>query len=232
MVTKLLLKSKTREKKDTNASLLRREGYVPAVLYGPKTKNINLKVKNLDLDKIYQAGGESALIDLEIDNQKKIKIIIKDTQKNPVKGNIEHADFYVVDMKKPIEVEIPLEFIGEAPAVRELGGTFMKNLETIQVKCLPGDLIENIAVDLSSLKTYEDNIKVNDLKIPENFEVLTQLTAQVANVLAPRIIEEEEEEKKEETAEESAEGEDQEEKKDEADKKNKETEEKGKGKEK
>ena len=207
MVVKLVLKSEVREGRNSKPSLLRQKGYVPAVLYGPKTKNINLKVNRLDLEQIYKKSGESSLIDLEIGKEKKIKVIIKDIQKNIINEQIEHADFYVVNMKKPIEVEIPLEFIGEAPAVKELGGTFMKNLKSIQVRCLPGDLIENIEVNLSSLKTYEDDIKVSDLEIPDNFEIITQLTAQVANVLAPRIIEEE---KPEEEVTESEEDEDEE----------------------
>jgi len=204
MVVKLVLKSQVRGEKDSKPSLLRREGYVPAVLYGPKTKNINLKINRLNLEQIYKKSGESSLIDLEIGKEKIIKVIIKDIQKNIINDKIDHVDFYEVDMKKPIEVEIPLEFIGEAPAVKELGGTFMKNLESIQVRCLPGDLIENIDVVLSSLKTYEDDIKVSDLKIPDNFEIITQLTAQVANVLAPRIIEEEEQEEEKTESEEEA----------------------------
>ncbi|RLC38888.1 50S ribosomal protein L25 [Candidatus Falkowbacteria bacterium] len=191
MVVKLSLNSQLREEKKSKPSLMRREGYVPAILYGPKTKNIKLKIKSLPLEKTYKKSGESTLIDLQVGEEKTIKVIIKDIQKNIINDKIEHVDFFEVDMNKKIEVEIPLEFIGEAPAVKELGGTFMKNLESIQVKCLPGDLIESIEVDTSSLKTYEDDINVRDLGIPDNFEIITQSTAQVANVLAPRIVEEE-----------------------------------------
>ncbi len=81
----------------------------------------------------------------------KIKVIIKDTQKHPLKDAVRHADFYRVDMNKPIEVEIPLIFNGEANAEKNLGGTLVKNYDSLPVRCLPGDLVEKIAINILAI---------------------------------------------------------------------------------
>ncbi|MFH0891954.1 MAG: 50S ribosomal protein L25 [Candidatus Falkowbacteria bacterium] len=172
-----------------SATKLRSEGFVPAVVYGSGSENKNIGIKKVQLEKIYARLGETSLIDLKIDNGEALKVIIKDTQKDPLRNNITHIDFYVVDMKKPIDVTLPLRFTGEAKAVKELGGTLVTNLDAIEVRCLPGDLMESFDVDLSILNTFEDSINVRDLKLPAGIEILSNLDGVVASVIMPQVEE-------------------------------------------
>lgn len=173
--------------------------YVPGVLYGKKIENINLKVKKNEFEKAWEEAGESNLIDLKINDSESVKVIIKDVQYEPVKYIPIHVDFYQVNMKEKITTEIPLEFVGEAKAVKELGGLLMKYTDVVEVKCLPGDLLDHIDVDISSLNGFEDSIHMKDLKLPESMELLRDPEEIVVNVIAPKtddqIAQEEEKEK-------------------------------------
>lgn len=190
MGKKQLLAVKTRTGEKINYKDLRRNGEAPAVLYGKNEKNQDLIVPIINLEKAYEEVGSSSLIDLAIDKQAPIKAIIKSLQRDPVKNSILHADFYQVDMQEKIEVETPLHFIGEARAVKELGGVLVKSLDSVLVRCLPGELLDNIEVDLSVLDNFESSIKVSDLKFPENVELITQASAMVASVVEPKVEQE------------------------------------------
>ncbi len=173
--------------------------YVPGVLYGKKIENLNIKVKKNDFKKAWEEAGESNLIDLKINDTESVKVIIKDVQYEPVKYIPIHVDFYQVNMKEKITAEIPLEFIGESKAVKALGGLLMKYTDVVEVKCLPGDLLDHIDVDISLLTGFEDSIHMKDLKLPESMELLRDLEEIVVNVIAPKsddqIAQEEEKEK-------------------------------------
>ena len=193
MVKKVSLQAETRQEKNGKASSIRENGYLPVILYGSELKeNINLKVKDLDFKKAFELAGESTLIDLSIDGGESTKVIIKDIQNDPIKDSIIHADLYKVNMKEKIEVEIPLNFINEAPAVKELGGTLVKNMETVDAKCLPGDLVDHLDVDLSVLKTFDDSFKLKHLSVPGNIELLEDGESSIASVLETKeeVIEE------------------------------------------
>ncbi len=201
MTKKLILNAIKRTDDNGRATQIRLSEQVPAVLYGGKTQNEHLKLGVNDINQAYAVAGESSLIDLSVGKAETVKVIIKNIQRDVVSEKIIHVDFYRVDMKKPIDVEIPLEFIGDPKAVKDLGGTLIKSLESISAKCLPGDLLENIEVDISSLDTFNDTVKVSDLKIDEKIQVMNSPEDAVASVLAPRLVEEEEEEKEEAAAE-------------------------------
>jgi large subunit ribosomal protein L25 len=227
MVKEIKLDVQTRVEKDGKAKKIRKDGFIPAVIYGSGMAVRNLKVKQRDFEQIFALAGEANLIDLAIDGQETIKAIIKDVHIDPIRDKIVHADFYKVDMKKEIEVEVPLNFIGEAKAVKELDGILVKNIDGIEIKCLPGNLIEKIEVNLSILETFADAIRVKDLKLPSDIEVMNQPEDLVVHVIEPQkeedpVVEEEKvegeegEEKKEEGEEiDKKEGADEEEKKEE-----------------
>ncbi len=172
--------------------------YIPAILYGNNVENSNLYLKKPDFDKVWDKAGESNLIDLKF-NESDTKVLIKDVQYHPIKHIPIHVDFYQVNMKKEINTEIPLEFVGESKAVKELGGLLMKYTDSVEVKCLPGDLIDHIDVDVSSLETFEDSIHIKDLNLPKSMELLEDPEEIVVNVIPPKtddeIAKEEEEEK-------------------------------------
>lgn len=191
MTKEIILKAEIRAETNGKAKKILNQGYIPAVIYGSGTENMNLKIKKLDFERAYEIAGESNLIKLAVAGEEPVKVIVKEIQRSGVKNGIIHADFYKVDMKKKITVEIPLNFTGESKAVKELGGTLVKNLDAVEVECLPGDIIKEIEVDLTKLETFGDVIKLNDLKMPADIELAGQDDLVVASVLEPRAEEEE-----------------------------------------
>ncbi|MDD5626629.1 MAG: 50S ribosomal protein L25 [Patescibacteria group bacterium] len=184
---------------------LRREAMVPAVLYGHKVKNVFLIADRKEFQKVFQEAGESSLIDLTIEKEKKPrKVLVKEVQRDPVSGEYLHIDFYEVKMTEKITAEAPLEFKGVSRAVKDLDGVLVKSLDEIEVSCLPQDLPHSILVSISSLKTFDDVIHVKDLDIPKNVEVLAHPEDVVVSVMPPRSEKELEEleEKVEEKVEE------------------------------
>lgn len=179
------LEAQTRKEKNITAKKERRSGFIPANLYGKGVKNVNLKVKELDFKRVFSVAGESHLIELAIDKAAPVKVIVKDTQKDTTKDNVIHVDFYKVDMDKKITTEIPLKFIGESRAVKEKGGILVKSIDSVSVKCLPGDLVDNIEVSLANLNDFHDHIRISDIKLPAGIEVLADINEMVITVAEP-----------------------------------------------
>ncbi len=216
----VLLKAKIRDKFGRKTHSIRKQGFIPAVLYGAEIKNLSLEVDRKEFENVYKQAGESSLITLAIAKGedeskasspsdeaegKKFSVLIHQIARNPITGEFLHVDFYHPSTKKKVEAEIALVFEGEAPAVKELGGTLEKELQTIEVKGLAQDLPREIKVNVENLKTFEDRILIQDLKIPERVEVLKNPEEMVVHVTPPEKVEEElvaEEKVEEEKAEE------------------------------
>jgi large subunit ribosomal protein L25 len=176
--------------KEENVKNLISSGFVPAVIYGPKVKENKLvKAKANDLKKIVLAAGESTLVDLMIGGKLEGKVLIKEEQRSPIKDELIHVDFYEVDMTKEIHAEIPLHFIGESKAVKELAGVLIRSINEIEVKCLPTDLVNHIDVDVSSLNTFDDVIKIHDIKLPSGIKLVHETDDVVATVAEPKAEE-------------------------------------------
>jgi len=166
MTTKVQLNAQLRSESNGKAKKIRNTGFIPAVVYGFGKENKNVKVKKHDFEKVFATAGEFNLVDLSIDDAASMKVIIKDIQRDSLTDAIIHVDFYQVDMTKKITTEIPLNFVGESKAVKELGGTLVKNMDAVEVKCLPGDLVSRIDVDISKLEVFGQFIRLYDLVLP------------------------------------------------------------------
>jgi large subunit ribosomal protein L25 len=176
--------------KEENVKKMIKTGFVPAVVYGPHLKaNKLVKVAVNDLRKIVAVAGESTLIDLMVDGKSEGKVLIKEDQRDPVKDTFIHVDFYEVDMTKEIHAEIPLHFIGESKAVKELSGVLIRSINEIEVRCLPADLVNHIDVDVSSLNTFDDVVKIHDLKLPKGIKLVHETDDVVAVVAEPKAEE-------------------------------------------
>ncbi len=173
------------KKREGKPEEVRTAGLIPAVLYGPEIEPQSIMVEKNAFEKAYESAGESTLIDFSIDGGEATKVLIQDMQKHPVKHNIIHIDFRQIKMGEEMTVTIPLEFIGEAMAVKQLGGTLVTPLEYVNAKCLPKDLISSIEVSLDVLKTFSDRISVSDLKLPAGITITDNLDTAVAIVNAP-----------------------------------------------
>ena len=196
------LAAKIREKKEETTAL-RDKGFLPAVLYGPKTKNFSLKIDKKEFEKVFKEAGESSLIELEIEDKKdKFLVLIHDFQLNPVKDTFSHIDFYQPALDEETEVTIPLIFVGESLAVKDLAGTLVKSIQELAVRALPQDLPHQITVNVEKLKTFDDEILIKDLIIPEKVKIMKNPEEIVAFVSTPEKIEEELEKPIEEKVEE------------------------------
>lgn len=181
---KLEVLERTEAGKDLAA--LRESGYIPAVQYGHKKEAVNLSVKEIDFKKVFKAAGESTLVELVLGGKKGINVLVHDVQVDPLSGRFTHIDFYQVNMDEKIETDVALDFVGEAPAVKALGGVLIRNLDEVKVKCLPKDLPHSLVIDLTQLVDFDSQIKVSDIKLPAGVEMIETLEAIVATVMRPR----------------------------------------------
>jgi len=177
----------TVEKRDTKTKpeAVRRGGKLPAVFYGRKEDSTSISVSQHDFEKVWREAGESTIISLEGIGDDK-EALIQDVGVHPVSGKPLHADFYVIEKGKKLTVGIPLEFIGEAPAVKDLGGTLVKVIHELEIEALPKDLPQNIQVDISTLAEFDSQISVGDLKLSEGVMSLIGADETVAAVAEPK----------------------------------------------
>ncbi len=140
-------------------------GFIPAVVYGPKIETAPISISQKDFQKMWKSAGESTVVTLEgsTGNQ---DVLIHEIVRHPVTEAIIHVDFYAVDQNKAVEIDVPIEFIGVSPAVKDLGGILMKVAHEIGIAALPKDLPHGIEVDISSLVDFDAQIKASDIKLP------------------------------------------------------------------
>lgn len=200
---------------------LRQKGKIPGVVYGHGISPLAVAVEANALDKVYRQVGESTLVDLTVDGGKAVKVLIQDVQLDPLKSIINHVDFNQVRMDEKLTIDIPLKFVGEAPAVKEFGGIFVKTIDHLKVECLPQDLVHEIEVDTLAMNELNKPLTISMIKIPAGLKVLAQEDEIIATVIPPRSeaelaelkttpvaedvakVEKVEKEKKEEAAEET-----------------------------
>jgi len=189
----LTISAQTRKLTGRKTNKLRKESCIPGIVYGPKSKNTPIKINKKDFKDVFSKAGESTLIDLKIDDKEIGKVIINNYQVDPVSDDIIHFDLYQVRMDKKMTTKVSVKFIGESPAVKNENGILVKNHDTLEIKCLPKDLIHNIEIDLSVLEHIDDIIRIKDLKISDNIEITADLEEAIVNVAPPRTEKEMEE---------------------------------------
>lgn len=165
----ITLKVSERTERGKKLESLRAEGTLPAVVYGPKEASAAIKLDQKEFEKVFKEAGESSVMVLSGVGEDK-EVLVHDVSYNALKGHIEHVDFYAIEKGKEVTVNIPIEFTGEAPATK-LGGSLTKALHELEVTCKPANLPHEIIVDVSSLNTFEDTIRVKDLNIPAGVKV-------------------------------------------------------------
>lgn len=175
---------------EVNLKDLRAKRKIPAVVYGRGFENINVTLDYLNFERVYSQVGYSGLVDLVVEGDKPIKVLIQDFQLDPLTNQFIHADLRQVKMDEKIKTEIKLSFAGEAPAVKELGATLVKSFSELPVECLPQDLVNEIVVDISSLKQFGDVIHVKDVAAPKGVKILAHGDDVIATVMESKVEEE------------------------------------------
>ncbi len=172
---------------------LRRQGLVPAVLYGRRTAAMSLTVPKRQLEQVIAKAGGTRLITVYIgDAATPRNVLLRSIQRDSLSGALLHVDLYEVSMTDKITAEIPIILVGKAPAVDKGMGVLVHGLDSVQVQCLPGDLVPEIAVDISGLTEVHKSVAVGDLKLGEGLTLLTNPEEMIATI-APMGREEVEE---------------------------------------
>jgi len=182
------LKTETRESKENNVKL-RKDGYIPAVFYGAKEESTPIKMKESDFTSVYKSAGESTIINIK-EGSNDHEALIHDVQYDAVSGDPIHVDFYVIEKGKKLEVSVPLNFVGESPAEKELGGVLVKVIHELEISALPKDLPSEIEVDISSLVDFSSQIRAGEINLPEGVELVVPAEEVVALVQEPKEEEE------------------------------------------
>jgi large subunit ribosomal protein L25 len=192
---------------------LRRAGIVPGIVFGKGEPSTPVQMDGKVFETLYRQAGRTSVVNMRLPGASTTASgIIKSVQRNPLSGGAIHVDFFLVNLKQEMEIDVPLVFTGEAPAVEETGGTLLHNLSSLHVKALPNDIPHEIVVDVSVLHSLDVAIHVRDLSLNRDLvQVLTDGDTLVSTVVPPRIEEEPEpvlsEEELEAAAAEAAEGE-------------------------
>lgn len=191
----LELAAKIRKDLGKKVKIARRKGVLPAVLYGPRMKeSLSLDLDLKEFEKLYKEAGETSMMNLKIEGHKEKGanlVLVKDISKDPVTDKFLHIDFYQPNLEEKMEVTVPLVFEGEALAVKDLGGTLVKNINQVKVKCLPDKLPKEIKVNIGKLNTFNDNITIKELILPEGVSVMEKPEEIIALVAHPQKVEEE-----------------------------------------
>ena len=168
---------------------LKAAGSVPAVMYGSKDKPEALQVSRRDINAMLShAAGENILVELEIGGKSRLALV-QEVQHAPVGGAILHIDFHAVSMDEKIQADVPLEPLGTANGVKNMGGLLEQNLRTLEIECLPRDLPDVLRVDVSALN-IGDAIHVREIPLPEGVTTRVQPDLTAFSVLAPTVEEE------------------------------------------
>lgn len=185
---------KATERKDHKHSTtkgIRESGGVPAVLYGKEDESVSIAVSSIDLVKTVRDEGRNAIISLEVENGRTVDVMLHEYQMDPIRDELIHADFYIVDMKEEMDVEVPLRLEGEAQGAKE-GGVLQQPLYELLVRAKPADIPEEISVEVSELE-IGDTISLSDLPKSGKYEFLEDEDTTIATVVPPTEEEPEEE---------------------------------------
>lgn len=180
----IILNAKKREDLTRAATNeLRREGSIPSVVYGKEKEAVTVSVDEIELLKTVRDEGQNAIISLDVEGGNKVDVMLYDYQTHPVKGNVTHADFYVVDMSEALDVAVAIRIDGEAAGAKE-GGILQQPLFELQISAKPADIPEEIVIDVTELE-IGDSISVADLPKSDKYEFLDDAETAVVSVLPP-----------------------------------------------
>ncbi len=173
------------------ARVSRTESVIPAVVYGKDTPSTMLSVGVSEFIKVYRESGKNHVITLSIDKTK-YSVLVGEAQRHPVTGAFLHLDFLVVDMKAEVHVQIAIKLTGTSPAVME-GGQIHQSLDTLDVKCLPANIVDAFELDIAGL-TMGHSLHVSDIRVDtKKFHILSHAEASVVSAHAPKKQKDEEE---------------------------------------
>lgn len=167
----------------SNTKLIRSTGSIPAVVYGQGNEPITISVDSMELLKTLRDEGKNAIISLNV-GASPVQVMLHDYQADPLKDELLHADFYIVNMSEAVDVDVPIHLDGDAQGVKD-GGILQQPLHELSIRAKPGSIPEEIKIDVASL-TVGDSITVGDLKGAASYEVMADENTTIVTILAPQ----------------------------------------------
>lgn len=188
----ITLTAQSRAVTGKQVSQLRRQGLVPAVVYGRRTEPLAVQIEERALSHLLQQVGGNQLIKLRVGDGDEVRmVLVRDVQREPIRRHLLHVDLYEVVMTDRIRTEIPVFLTGHSPVVERGEGLLQHGAEAVEVQCLPSDLIPNIEIDLGQLLEVDQEVTVADLTLSDKLEVLSPPDTVLVRVLPVAEVEEE-----------------------------------------
>jgi large subunit ribosomal protein L25 len=188
--TRPVVSAEPREVVGKKVSALRRQGLLPAVVYGHGKASQPIQLEARAFQELMRQTTRNSLVDLKIGSGRATPVLLQGIHEHPVRRNPIHVDFYVVKMTEELSVDVPVNYVGTSHAVDKLGGTLLHIREHVSIRALPGDLPHALDLDVSALADFDAILHVSDLSVPAEVTVLTDPDEPVARVQPPRVEEE------------------------------------------
>lgn len=199
MAESYVIEAQSREIVGKKVSQLRRQGIVPVTVYGPKAQPVNLQVPYRPLQIALMKAGGTNLIQISVDG-KSTPVLAREVQRDILRNDIMHVDFFAVDMTAKISIDVPLHFIGESAAVNSKKGILVTGPTTLSIETLPSHLLNVIEIDISELNEVGDSIHVRDIKLDAEITILNDPEEMIARISQPAAARSEEDAAAEEAA--------------------------------
>lgn len=190
MSTRPVVSAQPRDVVGKKVSALRRQGILPAVVYGKSLESQPIQMDARDFDVLRRTVTRNTLVDLKVGSGKATPVLLQGIHEHPVRRDPMHVDFYVVKMTEELTVDVPVNYMGDSSAADKLGGTLLHLRESVSVRALPTELPSAIDLDVSPLDSFEAVLHVSDLIVPDAVTVLTDSEEALARVQPPRVEEE------------------------------------------
>ncbi len=167
---------------------LRQQGWVPAVMYGRQFDPMPLKIEEVPLRRVLSEVSGSQLVRVNVKGMTSPELaLVRDVQRDPLRGSVLHVDLYRVMMTETLTTEVPLNLVGESPLSHRTDAIVLTGVSSVEVQCLPGDLVDAIDVDLSALTEFDQSLVVGDLAVLSGIEILTDPDEMIARVVHARM---------------------------------------------
>ena len=194
MADELTLQLEPRALIGKKVARLRREGIVPGNVYGRGIESVAVQAPLVELRRIFRAVDRNAVVTTQIAGESETRpIVLRAVRRHPVSREVQHVDFYHIDMTRLIHSTATVHLVGaEQSEALALGGVLIHALDSVMLEALPADMPSDLTIDVSILAHFGQSIHVSDLVLPQGVRALTDPTAQLATIVAPRLPEEDE----------------------------------------
>ena len=167
---------------------LRRQGVIPVHLYGADIEPSNLQIDSRTLNRLLPQVGANIPVSIEVEDQEMENIcFVREVQRHPVTEEVIHVDFLRVDITRTVSAEVPLTLTGTSPAVTQMAGTLLQNVQTLSIEALPMNMPAEIPIDISVLVDFDTTLLVGDVEVPGNVTVLNDPEDTMVRVAPPRL---------------------------------------------